>query len=142
MTVTERTTIVGTVLGLVVFIAYWVVIVTRAVTDDVPFVDVEWQGPMLAAILVGGGLYAISYGIIWWQARGTRRSDERDFEIQRYAEAAGAGLAGIASLAALIMLTLDVDTFWVATTLFTLGYLGSLVNSGVTIAAYREGMPS
>ena len=141
MTVTERTTIVGSVLGLITFIAYWTVIIVRALTDDVPFVDVEWQGPMLAAILVGGALYAISYGLISWQARGTRRSDERDYEIQRYAESAGAGLAGLGSLAALIMLTLDVDTFWVATTLFTLGYLGSLVNSGVTIAAYQQGMP-
>jgi len=141
MTVTERTTIVGSVLGLITFIAYWTVIIVRALTDDLPFVDVEWQGPMLAAILVGGALYAISYGLISWQARGTRRSDERDYEIQRYAESAGAGLAGLGSLAALIMLTLDVDTFWVATTLFTLGYLGSLVNSGVTIAAYQQGMP-
>jgi len=141
MTVTERTTIVGTILGLVTFLAFWTVIIVRAVTDDVPLQDVEWQGPMLTAILVGGALYALSYGIFAWQARGTRRSDERDYEIQRYAESAGAGVAGLGSLAALIMLTLDVDTFWVATTLFTVGYLASLVNSGVTIAAYRQGMP-
>ena len=141
MTVNERSTIVGTVLGLIAFLAYWAVIIVRALTDDVPFADVEWQGPMLAAILVGGALYGISFGLISWQSRGTRRTDARDEEIHRYAEAAGGGLAALGSLIALILLTLDVDTFWVANTLFTLGYLGSLVNSAVTISAYQEGLP-
>ena len=141
MTVTERTTIVGTVLGLITFLAYWGVIIVRALTDDVPFVDVEWQGPMLAAILVGGALYGISYGLIAWRARGSRMSDARDREFQRYGEATGAGIAGLGSLAALIMLTLDVDTFWVAHTLFTMGYLGSLINAGATISAYQDGIP-
>jgi len=142
MTVTERTTIVGTLLGLITFVAYWAVIIVRALTDDAPFADVDWQGPMLAAILVGGALYGISYGLITWQARGTRRTDARDNEIRRYAEATGGGIAALGSLIALIMLTLDVDTFWVATTLFTLGYLGSLINSATTISAYQEGLPS
>ena len=141
MTVTERTTIVGTILGFVTFVTYWAVILVRAATDDLPFPSVDWQTTMLVAILVGGGLYAVTYGIFAWRARGSQMSDARDREFQRYGEATGAGIAGLGSLAALIMLTLDVDTFWVAHTLFAMGYLGSLINSGATICAYREGIP-
>jgi len=42
----------------------------------------------------------------------------------------------------LIMLALDAPTFWTVTVLFTGSFLGSLASAGVTMAAYREGMPS
>ena len=86
MTTTERTTILGTALGLITVIGYWAVVIFRAATDDLPLADVAWEGPMLAALVVGGGLYAITYGAIAWRARGTLSTDARDHEIQRYAD--------------------------------------------------------
>lgn len=142
MTLTERTTIVGTVLGLVTFLAYWTVVITRALTDDLPLQEVAWQGPMLWSLIIGGGLYAVAYLVFWLRARGEPTMDVRDAEIQRYAESVGGGLTGLGVLAALIMLALNVDTFWVANVLFTVAFLGSLVSSATTIASYREGLPS
>ena len=49
-------------------------------------------------------------------------------------------LRALAGLAALIMLTLGVSTFWVAHVLFMGSFLGSLANSGVAIAGYRDGI--
>ena len=140
MTVNERGTLIGTVIGLIAFVGYWVVVIYRSVTDTVPFTQVAWQGPMLLAIVMGGGLYAITVGVLYWRTRGQRRHDERDDEIQRYAETAGAGIAGMGGLIAIILLALDVDTFWPAHALFVLGYLGSLINASVTIAGYRGGV--
>ena len=140
MTVNERGTMIGLGVGLVAFIGYWVVVIYRSINDSVPFTQVAWQGPMLLAIAVGGGVYAIAYGVLYWRTRGQRRHDERDDEIHRYAETAGAGLAGMGGLIAIILLALDVDTFWPAHALFVLGYLGSLINASVTIAGYREGV--
>ena len=82
------------------------------------------------------------YGVSWARHRRERLTDERDDEIQRYAETAGGGLTGMGVLAALIMLALEVDTFWVANVLFTVAFLGSLASAGVTLAAYREGVES
>lgn len=140
MAFTERITAIGLVISLIAFVTYWTVVIWRAVTDDLPFTEVAWQDPMLWTLLIGGGLYAIVYGVMWARHRRERITDERDDEIQRYAETAGGSLTGLGVLAALIMLALEVDTFWVANVLFTVAFLGSLASAGVTLAGYREGV--
>jgi hypothetical protein len=140
MAFSERITAIGLVVGLVGFVNYWGVVIWRAATDGLPFTDVAWQGPMLAVLLIGGGLYGVIYGVSWARHRREKIIDERDNEIQRYAETAGGGLTGLGVLAALIMLALGVDTFWVANILFSVAFLGSLASAGVTLAAYRDGV--
>jgi hypothetical protein len=140
MAFTERITVIGLIVGLVSFITYWGVVIWRAATDELPLTEVAWEGPMLAVLLIGGGIYGAVYGVNWARHRRERITDERDDEIQRYAETAGGGLTGLGVLAALIMLALGVDTFWVANVLFTIAFLGSLASAGVTLAAYREGV--
>jgi hypothetical protein len=142
MTFTERYTAAGLLIALVAFVSYWGVVIFRAATDDLPLVDVSWQGPMLVVLLVGGGLYALVFLAMWLRVRREPHTDVRDQEIERYAQTAGGGITGLAVLAALIMLALDAPTFWTANVLFVGSFLGSLASSGVTLAAYREGMPS
>jgi len=142
MTFTEKYTSVGLVISIVAFIGYWAVVIVRAVTDDLPLTEVAWQGPMLVVLLVGGGLYAIVFLAQWLRARREPYSDARDLEIERYAQTAGGGITGLAVLATLIMLALGAPTFWVANVLFVGSFLGSLASGGVTLAAYREGMPA
>jgi hypothetical protein len=140
MTFTERYTWVGLALAIVTFIAYWTVVIVRATTDGLPLVDVDWQGPMLWALILGGGLYAIVMLVLWLRVRGEAHTDARDHEIERHSATAGGGITGIAVLAALVMLTLDAPAFWTATVLFVGSFLGSLVSTGVTLAAYRKGL--
>jgi len=142
MTFTERYTSAGLIIGIVAFVTYWTVVIFRAVTDDLPLVDVAWQGPMLWALIIGGGLYAIMFFALWLRVRREPHTDTRDQEIERYAQTAGGGITGLAVLAALIMLALGAETFWTANVLFVGSFLGSLASGGVTLAAYREGMPS
>ncbi|MGC4175455.1 hypothetical protein [Demequina sp.] len=142
MTFTERYTAAGTAIGVITFIAYWAVVIFRAVTDDLPLVDVAWQGPMLWSLIIGGGLYALVFFALWLRVRREAHTDMRDQEIERYAQTAGAGITGLAVLATLIMLALDAPTFWAANVLFVGSFLGSLASGGVTLAAYREGMPA
>lgn len=140
MGIEERSQRVGLVGGLVAFIAYWVIVLILAAGDGLAFTQVAWQGPMLVVIIVGGVAYGAVYGMLRWRARGTTVSDERDHTIAMYAESAGAGLTGLAVLATLILLALDVDSFWPAHVLFVGAYLGSLISGAVTLAAYREGV--
>ena len=142
MTFTERYTAAGLVIGVFAFMGYWTVVIFRAVTDELPLVDVAWQGPMLLVLLVGGGLYALIFLVLWLRVRKEKHTDLRDQEIERYAQTAGGGITGLAVLAALIMLALDAPTFWTANVLFVGSFLGSLASGGVTLAAYREGMPA
>ena len=142
MTFTERYTAAGLAIGIVTFVAYWAVVIYRAVTDDLPLIDVAWQGPMLWSLIIGGGLYAIIFFALWLRVRREAHTDSRDQEIERYAQTAGAGITGLAVLAALIMMCLDAPTFWVANVLFVGSFLGSLASGGTTLAAYKEGMPA
>lgn len=140
MSFEERHTWVGTAIGLAAIAAYILVIAGRA--QDSPLTDVEWGWPMLVTVLAAGGLYALVYLGMRLRHRGEATTDARDIEIDRYGELAGKGLASAAITAAVVMLALDVDTFWVAHTLFGGAYLSSLVGTVAKIAAYREGIPS
>jgi len=142
MTFTEKYTSAGLVIGLIGFVSYWAVVVFRALTDDLPLTEVAWQGPMLVVLIGGGALYALTFLALWLRARREPYTDARDHEIERYAQTAGGGITGLAVLAALIMLALGAPTFWTANVLFVGSFLGSLAGAGVTMAAYREGMPA
>ncbi|WP_297081931.1 hypothetical protein [uncultured Demequina sp.] len=140
MSFEERNAVIGMVLGLVAFGAYWVIVIARAASDDLPFSEVAWQGPMLLIVAIGGGAYAIVYGTMRWRVRRQLVSDARDREILDKSDAAGAGLVSLSALIALIMLALDADAFWVAHVLFVMSFLGSMVSSAAAIAMYREGV--
>ncbi len=130
----------GLIASLASFAVYWAIIIVRAVTDDVSFTKVAWQGPLLLIIGVGAGLYALIYGAARWRVRGRIVTDERDEEISRYANSAGSGLTALGALVGMIMMALDADTFWVVHVIFVSSFLGSLASSGITIAAYTEGL--
>jgi len=140
MTFTERYTWAGLAISIATFVTYWTIVIVRAVTDGRPLVDVDWQGPMLWSLLIGGGLYAVVMLALWLRVRGEAHTDARDREIERYAATTGGGITGLAVLAALVMLTLNAPTFWTATVLFVGSFLGSLGSIGVSLAAYRKGL--
>jgi hypothetical protein len=142
MTLNERTTIIGAVAGLIAFVTYLAVLITRAATDGLPLTEVAWHGPLLLTLLVGGGAYAVMYGVLAWRVRGQRTSDVRDREIMLYAETAGSSLTGLVVLAVLIMFGFKVDTFWIVHVLFVGSYLASVISASVTIAGYRKGIQS
>jgi len=140
MSFEERHTWAGTVIGLAAIIAYVVVIAGRA--RDAALTDLAWGWPMLVTVLIAGGLYGLVYLGLRLRHRGEPIADARDIEIDRYAELAGKGLVSATVTAAIVMLALNVDTFWVAHTLFAGAYLSSLVVTLTKLAVYRSGLPS
>lgn len=140
MTFTERHTWAGLAIGLLTFITYWIVIIGRAATDGLPLLDVDWQGPMLISLVLGGSMYAVIMLVLWLRGRGEALTDARDHEIEHHSASIGGGITGIAVLATLIMLTLDAPTFWVATVLFVGSFLGSIASATFTLVANRRGL--
>jgi hypothetical protein len=142
MTPSERTLAIGTRIGVVVFIAYWVIVGVRAATDGLPLDDVAWEGPLLLCIGLGAALYAVTAVTSRIAGRHDRAMDQRDRDIARLGGARDAELTGLAVLVTLILLALKVDTFWAANVLFTGAYLGSLSSATAQLAAYRHGIPN
>ncbi|GIG55627.1 hypothetical protein [Demequina activiva] len=140
MEFSQRHTLVGTAISIVAMLTYLTILVARAVTDGLPLAEVAWQGPMLWCVGLGGALYAVAFAVMRAQHRGQRVSDERTERIDVQAEFAASGITGLAVLAAIVMLALDVDAFWVANTLLIVSWLGSLAGAAVAIDAYRGGL--
>lgn len=141
MTPSERTVALGTRLGVVVFIAYWIIVGYRAATDGLPLSDVAWEGPLLLCLGIGGTLYVVVFLAARYAGRGETGTDQRDRDIARLGGARDAELTGLTVLITLILLALKVDTFWAANVLFTGSYLGSLASGHAQLAAYRDGIP-
>ncbi len=140
MEFSQRHTLVGTLLSLAAVGTYLVIVTVRAISDGLPLAEVAWQGPMLWCVGLGAAAYAVVYAVVRWQHRGQRLEDERTRAIELRAEFASSGLTGLGVLAAIVMLALDVDAFWVANTLLLVTWLGSLAGAATAIAAYREGL--
>lgn len=124
------------------FVAYWTVIVVRAARDDASFTHVAWQHPLLWLLAAGACVYLAIYGASYWSTRGTIRTDERDAEIGRRADAAGSGITALGALAAMVLLALGQDAFWAAHTIFVSSFLGTLASVGLAMSAYTEGLDS
>lgn len=139
MEFSQRHTLVGTILSALAVITYVAIVTARALTDDRALADVAWQAPLLWCVGLGAGLYVAVYAAMRVRHRGERITDERTARIETQAEFAASGLTGIGVLAALVMLALDVDTFWAAHVLLLLPWLGSLLGAATALAAYRNG---
>jgi hypothetical protein len=142
MTPQQRTLAIGTPIGVVVFLTYWAVVITRAATDGLPLNEVAWEGPWLLFVGTGATSYAIAFAFARYLGRGERAIDQRDRDIARLGGARDAELTGLAVLTCLILLALKVDTFWAANILFVGSYLGSLSSSLAQLNAYQEGIPN
>jgi hypothetical protein len=116
--------------------AYVVALLVMVQTQ--PLTEVAW-GPALLVIILGcGGVYGVVYAI------GRRRAgpaDERERAIERFGEFSGRGMVDISVLAAITMLALGVEGFWVAQVLFFGSWLGAVIGVSAKLAAYREGLP-
>ncbi|WP_062070382.1 hypothetical protein [Demequina sediminicola] len=133
----ERHTAIGLVIAVAAVAVYLVVVTIRAITDGLALTDVAWQGPMLACIGIGAGLYAAVYASLWWRRRSETLTDERDEQIRAAGEESGSAFTGLAIVATLVMLALDVDTFWIAHVLLLASFAGALTQSATVLAAYR-----
>ena len=148
MTMEERAVWVYLAVSVTTSVAYFAVIVPRALEG--PIEDVSWVVPMLWAIgisiagTIAGSIVAAIGSAVGLAARGRDPeaelgSDERDREISRLGNRATYGVVSAGMLGALVLAMLDADTFWIGNAIFVVGFIGSLVECTVKIRAYRRG---
>ncbi len=101
------------------------------------------MGPMLWAIgativgvIAGTILVSIAAGIA---NRGVLESKEdvRDKQINRYGDRIAQAITGFGAAATLVLVMLEVDHFWIGSTLFLLGSIGATWGTIAKIRAYR-----
>ncbi|MDQ0576077.1 hypothetical protein [Agromyces albus] len=105
--------------------------------------EIDWVTPMLWTIggaIVAGIVLRILVEIV--SPSDSTKGDIRDKEIDRLGERVGNSFVVIGGVGALVLAMFDVDTFWIANTLY-LGFVMAGVLSGVTkLIAYRKGVPT
>lgn len=137
----EKGAWIGLIVGVITAAVYGIVLIGRAAGE--PLVDAPYVDAMLWSI--GAGVVVtivvtIAVGIL--TRRDGHGSDVRDRQISARAEHTARAVLVIGALAALVLVLVEADHFWIAHALF-LGFFASSVLEGVTkIALYRGGVPS
>ena len=109
---------------------------------QVPLDEIAWKWPMAIAMGIFIVLLVISAVRMAISDPAVRKADgiiddERDRDIERRGDAWGGHAMHAVGFAALVMLVLDVHSFWIAQTLFVGGMLAGVVSIGVKLFAYR-----
>ncbi|GIG23399.1 hypothetical protein Cch01nite_41230 [Cellulomonas chitinilytica] len=117
-------------------LGYLAVVVPRALTQ--PIDQVAWAGPMLWAMglsIVASIVGAIVFAIVVRDHEG--RLDVRDTQIERYGDRVALWFTTAGAIVALPLSMLEVDWFWIGSTLFVLAATGSTWGAIVQIRAHR-----
>ncbi|WP_456846458.1 hypothetical protein [Cellulomonas sp. P5_C6] len=117
-------------------LAYLAVVVPRVLTQ--PVADVAWAGPMLWAMglsIVASIVGAIVFAIVVRDHEG--RLDVRDTQIERYGDRIALWFTAGGAIVALPLAMLEVDWFWIGSTLFVLAAVGSTWGAITQIRAHR-----
>lgn len=123
------------------YAAYLWLLFDRA--GDGPLVDTAYGD--LVAWTVGGGLVVTIIGSIAIAiagGRSGRRTDMRDKQIARLADAVGASFVTIGGMAALILAIVEVDHFWIGNVIYLAFVTSGLLSSLARILMHRFGVPS
>lgn len=115
---------------------YLAVVVPRLLSQ--PVADVAWAGPMLWSIgltVVGSIVGAILLAIV--SRDHETAQDLRDTQILRHGDRIALVGTAVGAVAVLALAMLEVDPFWIGSTLFVLGAVGTTAGAIAQLRAYR-----
>lgn len=138
MTVEEARTWISSVVAVLTYGIYAVIVVRRA--QDVPFTSVQYAGPMLWTLGVGI-VVAIVLSIVLAVAFPREKQDQRDREIHRFGEYIGQSFVVIGALGAVLMALAEWNHFWIANAIHLGFFLSAIVGGTAKLFAYRRGFP-
>ena len=110
---------------------------------DGPLADTPYGD--LVAWTVGGGLVVTIIGSIAIAiagGRSGRRTDMRDKQIGRLADAVGASFVTVGGIMALVFAILEYDHFWIGNVIYLAFVTSGLLSSLARILMHRFGVPS
>jgi hypothetical protein len=136
MTVEEARTWIGSVLAVLTWGIYLVIVLSRA--QDVPLASVSYTGPMLWTLGLGI-LAAIILSIVLGIVFPREKRDQRDREIYRFGEYVGHSFVVIGAVSALLMALAEWDHFWIANAIYLGFFLSAIVGGAAKLIAYRWG---
>ena len=147
MTMDERAVRVAMIVIPTAALVYSTIVLTQLA--DKPVAEVTWIVPMIwcmvsVIVITIATVIATAIGTaIKAEVRGEKAEfedgDERDLEIERYAEHKTRWFNGLVSVTAIVLAMNSVDHFWIASTVYLIGSLGATTGSIVQIRAYRRG---
>lgn len=145
----EKTTWVSVAVGSVVAAAYVAAVLPQL--GDTPTADIAYQRPLVIAAIativltvIGSIVMAVASAIgaeIRQPGSGedVGRTDERDALISRRGDVVGYYVASAGALLALVITMLELDYFWIASTLYLSFAVAGLASGLVKLRAYRRG---
>ena len=141
MSFTEKSSWIYAVISIVFPVVYVAMMASELQRTPVP--DIRYQVPLLGAIgaaIVAAILAHIALAI---GARGDiGKTDERDRAIDHHGEYATGLALAVGMLAALSLVLLEVDHFWIASAMYLVFAISGFIGAIVKIAAYRRGLPA
>jgi hypothetical protein len=130
--------------GVTIATAAYYVVTLLGTTPELPLEARDYRGAMLWSIggaIVGGIVLAIVVNIVAGIVTGdtSTTSDLRDRQINRFGDHVGQSLVTVGATGALILLMLDMPSFWAAQAIY-FGFVASgILGTIARIASYRFG---
>ncbi|WP_239159876.1 hypothetical protein [Virgisporangium ochraceum] len=139
MSLEEKRAWIRMLAGVAAYIAYVVVVLTRA--DGRPLTGVPYEAPLLWSIVAAIVASIVIEIVVNTVRRGSLVTDERDRAIGRLGDQVGYAFVVIGAVAAMLMAMADWHRFWIANVIYLCFALSMLLGSIAKIAAYRGSLP-
>lgn len=132
----------GTWLYLVIItalpIVYFATIVSQAAS--VPVADIDYQGPLLAAIGAAIGLAIVGMiAIAISSPAEADKSDQRDKDINRLGEYVGGLILGFGMIVPFGLAMVEAPYFWIANSMYAVFVIAGLSGTVTKLVLYRRG---
>jgi len=138
MSYEEKGVWVQLVVNVVGFVAYVVVIVSRA--DGGPLVDTPYVSTLLWVLgiaILSAIVLRITVEMV--SPSESTRGDARDRDIGRYGEYVAGGVLGVGMLVPFGLTLAELDYFWIANAMYVVFLVSSLAGIGTKLVGYRRG---
>lgn len=139
MTFQEKSTGATLVAMVAAYSVYWIVL--SAAADSTPLTDVPFVGPLIVMTVVLVVLIIGAHVLLAMASpRTAGNEDERDRLIELRGGEVGGVVLGVAVFAAILLVIVDVDRFWLANSLLAGLVLAELAESLTKLVLYRRGV--
>ncbi len=138
MSFEEKGTWLYLVIIVVLPIAYFATIVGQVMS--VPVAEIDYQGPLLAAIVAAIGLAIVGMIVIAIASPAEAdKSDQRDKDINRLGEYVGGIVLGFGMIVPFGLAMAEAPYFWIANVMYVVFVIAGICGATAKLVLYRRG---